>query len=109
MIRILLLLLALSLSGGVFGPLGPDAAMAATAQSMDAMPDCEDCGDDPTAVECDTTCIVPCSAGGSLALADGLGVPLPASSASEAHGVSGASLWRFGSLPPEPSPPRLPL
>ena len=106
MIRILLLLLALSLS---LGPLGPDAAMAATAQSMEAMPDCEDCGDDPMAVECDTTCVVPCSAGGSLVLANGSSLPLPAGPESEAYRAHASFLWRGGSLPPEPFPPRLPL
>lgn len=109
MIRVLILLLVVSLTSGVLGPLGSGEAMAATAQSMEAMPDCEDCGDDLSAVECEITCVVPCSAGGSLVLADAWSLPLPAGSESEAHRVHDPSLWLGGSPPPDPSPPRLPL
>lgn len=109
MIRILILLLVVSLASGVLGPLGSGEAMAATAQSMEAMPDCEGCGDDPAAVECEIDCVVPCATGGSPVLADGSSLPLRAGLESEAYRAHDPSLWRGGSLPPDPSPPRLPL
>ena len=109
MMRSLILLLVLSLTVSLLGPLGPGGAAAAVpSETMQAMSGCDDCVDAPV-TECQFTCLAPCAAGGLMALASR---PMVLVESEQARGLLfgvDRPLLSGSSAPPEPSPPKLSL